>query len=329
MSYLILGSGDYRFKWIDNWARIPDTKSGRENGRTHGVVVSSSGDVLVFSQANPAVLVFSSDGELKSSWGDRFLGAHGMTLVREGEEEFLWLTDQDTGEVVKTTLDGRTVMNLERADHPVYQEKKYIPTWVAVNEERFGGNGDIWVADGYGSFYVHRYDRRGRYLDSINGEEGHGGAFDCPHGLWTDVRRKRREEREVEDPEHHIESAELYIADRGNRRIQVYSMDGKYRRHFGATFFSSPDGACAYGKRALLVPELFARITLLDEDDDLVCHLGANPEALKKEGWPNLPEEHIQPGFFNSPHAAAADDRGNIYVVEWIIGGRITKLEAV
>lgn len=329
MSDLILGSGDYRFRWIENWARIPDSKTGRENGRTHGVVISASGDVIVFNQANPAVLVFSPDGKLKSSWGDRFLGAHGLTLVREGEEEFLWLTDQDTGEVVKTTLDGRNVMNLEKADHPVYKQKKYFPTWVAVNEERYGGNGDIWVADGYGSFYVHRYDRDGNYLDSINGEEGKAGAFDCPHGLWTDVRRMLREQVEVEDPEDYEAEPELYIADRGNRRMQVYSMDGKYKRHFGGAFFSSPDGACAYRKDALIVPELFARISILDIDDNLVGHLGSNEAACKIDGWPNLPKKHIEPGLFNSPHGAASDKRGNIYVVEWIIGGRITKLEAV
>jgi hypothetical protein len=283
---------------------------------------------MVFNQADPAVLVFDTDGQLKSSWGDRFLGAHGMTLVRDDEEEFLWLTDQDTGEVVKTTLDGQTVMSLEKADHPIYKKRKYFPTWVAVNEERFGGNGDIWVADGYGSFYVHRYDRDGKYLNSINGEEGEAGAFDCPHGLWTDTRRLEREAEEV--PRRlRKEKPELYIADRGNRRMQVYSMEGEYKRSFGTDFFSSPDGAVALDDEILIVPELFARISLLDEEDNLISHLGSNESALDVTGWPDLPDKKLSEGHFNSPHAAAADDSGNIYVVEWIVGGRITKLEAI
>jgi hypothetical protein len=314
MSDIIIGSGDFTFKWIDNWARIPETASGRENGRTHGVVVVSSGEVLVFNQADPGVLVYSPDGTLKDSWGDRFLGAHGMTLVQEGDEEFLWLTDQDTGEVVKTTLDGQSVLNLSKADHPIYETRKYIPTWVAVNEERFGGNGDVWVADGYGSFYCHRYDRGGRYLDSINGEEGDAGLFNCPHGLWTDTRRG---------------TPELYVADRGNRRMQVYAMDGTYKREFGSDFFTSPDGSSSYGADGLLVPELFARIAILDADDNLVCYLGSNEDTCKREGWPNLDSEYVLPGLFNSPHGAVADGDGNIYVVEWIIGGRITKLERI
>ncbi|HEY3289015.1 MAG TPA: hypothetical protein VGK87_02700 [Anaerolineae bacterium] len=298
------------YDWVEGWAQIPDTASGRENGRTHGVVVTDAGHVMVFNQANPGVLTFDAQGKLISSWGDRFAGAHGMTLVKEGGTEYLWLTDQNSHEVVKTTLDGRTVMNLERPNHPIYQKVNYIPTWVAVNEERHGGNGDIWVTDGYGSNYIHRYDKTGKYLHSINGEEGATGAFSCPHGIWIDTRKSE---------------PELYVADRSNRRVQVYDVEGTYKRAFGSEFLTSPDGFVTQGDY-LLVPELFARITILDRDDKLVCHLGAQEDVVKAKGWPNLPAEQIHAGLFNSPHGIAGDSTGNIYVVEWIVGGRIIKL---
>jgi hypothetical protein len=305
-----IGNDGQTYEWIENWAHIPDTPSGKENGRTHGVVVSETGNVLVFNQANPAVLTFNPAGELIRTWGDRFLGAHGMTLVKEGDTEYLWLTDQTSCEVVKTTLDGQTVLNLERPALPVYEKANYAPTWVAVNEERFGGNGDIWVTDGYGSNYVHRYDKTGRYLNSINGEEGKTGAFSCPHGIWVDTRKKE---------------PELYVADRSNHRVQVYDPQGTYKRAFGADLLTSPDGFVTHGE-FLLIPELFARLTILDAHDELVCHLGENEPAVKLPGWPNLPAEQIQAGKFNSPHGMAADAQGNLYVVEWIVGGRITKL---
>lgn len=308
---MIVGQDTLTFDWIENWARIPDTDSGRENGRTHGVVVTKTGDVVVFCQADPAILIFGSDGSLKNQWGDRFLGAHGLTLVEENGTEYLWITDQDTAEVSKLTLDGQTVLSLDRAPHPIYETRKYIPTWVAVNEERFGGNGDIWVADGYGSFYVHRYDKSGAYVSSINGEEGTAGKFDCPHGLWADSRGG---------------APELLVADRGNKQFQVYAMDGTYKRAFGSEYMTSPDGCCAYGD-GLLVPELFATVTIIDADDKSICDLGSNASVCKIEGWPNHDVSLIQAGRFNSPHGAAADADGNIYVVEWIIGGRITKLE--
>ncbi|MDE0824001.1 MAG: hypothetical protein OSB07_08555, partial [Dehalococcoidia bacterium] len=67
-------------------------------------------------------------------------------------------------------LEGNVLASLTRPNLDVYQEGMYSPTWVAVNEERHGGNGDVWVADGYGQSYVHRYDKSGNYISSINGE---------------------------------------------------------------------------------------------------------------------------------------------------------------
>jgi len=305
-----ISSGERTYEWIENWARTPDNESSRTNGRTHGVVVSEAGQTIVFHQANPAVLVFDKAGKLQDAWGDRFEGAHGMTLVQDGDVEYLWLSDQTSGEVVKMTLDGQTVMNLQRPALPAYQTGGYAPTWVAVNQERHGGNGDIWVADGYGQNFIHRYDKLGRYLASINGEEGQAGAFKCPHGIWVDTRKS---------------VPELYIADRGNRRVQVYDLDGQFKRAFGSDFLTSPCGFVTYGDD-LLIPELFARLTILDAHDNLVCYLGENEEVVGVAGWPNHPAEMIVPGKFNSPHGMAADHAGNLFVVEWILGGRITKL---
>ncbi len=306
-----IGQGKNVYEWIEHWAKIPSTESGRANGRTHGAAVTKDRNIVVFNQANPAVLVFDANGSLLTSWGDRFGGAHGLTLVNEGGIDYLWLTDQYSGEVVKTTHDGQSVLNLERASHSTYNKSKYAPTWVAVHEERFGGNGDVWVTDGYGSHYIHRYNKSGEYLDSINGSEGKAGTFDCPHGISIDYRKKE---------------PELYIADRGNRRFQVYDLEGKYKRVFGSDILTSPCG-CVTHDGQLFVPELNARLAVLDEDDRLVCYLGENEAICSHPEWPNVPANLITAGKFNSPHGMATDGKGNLYVVEWIVGGRITKLE--
>src|ERR1700682_5571717 len=96
-----IGSGEHTYEWIENWAVIPDPPEGRADGRTHGVVVTDDGRVVVFSTGNAAVLVVDTSGELTDSWGDRFPGARGLTLVKEENPEYLWLTDYKTGEVVK------------------------------------------------------------------------------------------------------------------------------------------------------------------------------------------------------------------------------------
>lgn len=311
---LITGIGAHRYEWIDQWAVLPDTPSHRENGRTHGITVTNAGDVMVFCQADPAMIVFDADGNQKATWGDRFAGAHGLTRIEEDGAEYLWLTDQYSGEVVKTTLDGRTLQNLERPDIAHYQlGGKYSPTWVAVNEPRFGGNGDIWVADGYGASLVHRYDKRGQYLGSISGDKG-GGRFACPHGIAFRFDR---------------DEPELYVADRGNQRVQVFDPEGAFKRIVGAKTLHSP---CMFDFHdgLTLLPQLWARVDLLDGEDNLLAILGDHGHATTVRGWPNHnvagDPALIQPARFNSPHGATFDHAGNIYVVEWIVGGRITKL---
>lgn len=305
-----VGSGEYTFDWIDKWASIPDSPEARVDGRTHGIVVSRNGRVIVFHLGNPAVLIFNSEGALLESWGNRFPGAHGLTLVEEAGTEYLWLTDYKTGEVVKTTLEGETVLPLPYPDLKGYDDPKYAPTWVTVFERRFGGTGDVWVADGYGAGYVHRYDEKGNYLSSIDGTMG-GGRFRHPHGIYLDTRKSE---------------PELYIADRMNRRIQVYDAEGKFKRIVANAADTS---ACAFIPDAefTLIPEApyRARVTILDPDDRTVATLGEHDAVCSRAGFPNDPSL-AEPGRFVTPHSVATDAARNIYVVEWVIGGRITKL---
>jgi len=309
---MIVGIGKYKYNWIEDWIKIPETPSGKQNGRTHGILVSGSNKIIIFNQADPAVLIYNLKGESLNSWGEKFGGAHGFTLVRSEGKEFLWLTDEFSGEVVKTDLEGNAVQKIHKPEISFYKDGKYSPTWVAEFEGEKRGNGDIWVSDGYGSNLVHRYDKRGNYIQTLTGEEG-AGRFNCPHSLFVDYRK--------DDPE-------LYIADRGNKRFQIYDLDGNYKRTFGTDILGCPCGGIV--KDGLLhIPELCARIAILDEDDKLICYIGQNEETCIIPSWPNHPKELIQPGKFNSPHHLAVDNDHNIYIVEWIIGGRIIKLEKI
>lgn len=310
-----IGTGGFTYEWIEDWARVPETSSG--NGRTHGVAVSQTGEVLVFHQtdAGDAVLVFDEAGKLKRSFGKGYAGAHGMTLVREGGEEFVWLTDEKSLKVAKHAVkDGREVQTI--AAPPT--EGKYIPTWVAVNPK----NGDVWVADGYGSYFVHRYDKAGKYLGKIDGTSG-AARLREPHGIAF------------------TPAGELFIADRANHRVTVYDGEGKHLR--------SREGVCHspcvfdfLGDLAV-VPELFGSVKVIDTKSlDVRAELGANPDVgphadpaqwwppKAPQSWPNLRGTPlVKPGTFNSPHGACFAPNGDIYAVEWIVGGRITKLRKV
>lgn len=300
-------SADQAYRWEDWSALLPPYSRG--SGRTHGVAVTAAGHVVVYRQADPAVLVFDEGGTLLDAWGDRFLGAHGLTLVREGDDEALWLTDQDSGEVVKNTLGGETLLSLERPALAAYEGGTYAPTWAAVFEERFGGDGSVWVADGYGVGLVHRYGSSGRYLSSLDGTEG-AGAFDCPHGIWFDTRG---------------DEPELYVADRGNRRLQVYDPEGRFKRIAGEGVLGCPCVGVVQGDE-LVVAELCARLAVLDRADQLVGYLGRNEAACDLDGWPDLAPRYLRTDSFNSPHGIAAAADGSLYVVEWIAGGRFIKL---
>ncbi|MFO7447499.1 MAG: hypothetical protein R6W90_14100 [Ignavibacteriaceae bacterium] len=306
---MVIGNGNYQYEWIEDWVKIPDTESGKENGRTHGVVLSKTGNIIIFNQANPAILIYNKKGELINAWGTRFNGAHGLTIVEEDGKEFLWLTDEFTTEVIKTTLEGTLVLNIQKPKLALYETGKYSPTWVAEFVKSKGGNGDVWLADGYGSSLVHRFSNEGIYIQTITGEKG-AGRFNCPHSLFIDYRKAE---------------PELYIADRGNKRFQVYDMEGNYKRSFGEGIFDCPCGGVVKND-ILYVPELCARIAILDKDDKLITYLGQNEQTCNIPGWPNHRKELIEAGKFNSPHAVAVDDEGSLYVVEWIIGGRVVKL---
>ena len=170
-----VGSEENSYDWLDNWAKIPESDSSRAGWAHPGIVVTESGNVITCHPGDPVVMTFDADGNLLSSWQGDFADAHGITLVNEDGVEFLWIADNgskrshrhdydyppgasdDSGQVFKTTLDGEVVTRLETPPHPVYETARYSPTTVAVNEERFGGNGDVWVGDGYGASHVHRF----------------------------------------------------------------------------------------------------------------------------------------------------------------------------
>jgi hypothetical protein len=335
-----IGTNGHSYEWIDGWARLPGSESARRGWAHPGAAVTADGEVITAHPGAATLLVLGPTGDLRRTLPAGVTEAHGLTAVHEGGATYLWVADSGskrtpdagydyphpdpvapTGQAVKLRLDGARATAVQRLgppDLPIYREGRFAPTAVAVYERRHGGNGDVWVADGYGQHRVHRFDRAGTYLGSLTGEEGPGGPFRTPHAVHVDTRKG--------DPE-------LYVADRGNQRLVVYDLDGTFKRVAGLGLLTSPSAFAADGE-CLIVAELRARLTLLDAADRLVGHLGENDAACAAPGWPNAAGADgrlgrpagLVPGRFNSPHGVAADGAGNLYVAEWLIGGRYTKL---
>ena len=307
MKSIILGSGDHQYEWVEGWGQLP---AGVQYGYTHGVCVDSQGRIFIHNQSKDAMIVFDPDGKFIKSWGPEFAGgAHGLQLSKEGNEEFLYLADIARRKVVKTTLDGEVVWTLEYPkESGVYPNpEKFVPTNVAI-----APNGDFYVADGYGSSYIHQYNSKAEYIRTWGGDGTELGKLKCPHGIAVDTRDG--------DPK-------VLVADRANVRLQWFSLDGKFLsvvnqelRH--PCHFDQRDGE-------LLIPDLHGRVTIFDKNNQLVVHLGDNEGVNKTPGYPNLTHEQRQSGKFISPHSACWDHEGNIYVVEWINDGRVSKLRKI
>ena len=298
-----LGSGTHKYDLVEGWPKLP---AGKRFGYTHGVVVDSRDNVYIFNQSPDALMVFDRDGNFIKSWGSQYAkGAHGLFLARENGREVLWLIDYELQKVAKHSLEGEELLSIPMPDRPDIYEKpeQYKPTDVCV-----APNGDVYVFDGYGQSWIHQYDPGGRYLRSFGGKGSEPGKTICPHGGWVDTRRV---------------TPELYVADRGNHRIQVFTLDGKHVR-FITDEMQMP--CCFYQwNDELYIPDLNARVTIYDRNDKPLAVLGDYPEAMRIPGYPET-QGKVPPNKFSSPHACCVDSRGDVYVVEWISTGRVTKL---
>jgi hypothetical protein len=78
----------------------------------------------------------------------------------------------------------------------------------------------------------------------------------------------------------------------------------------------------------MVVPDLFARVTLMDRNDKIITHLGDDSQSDYMRTR-KLSRDHFQSGKFVCPHSACFDHAGNIYVVEWVEVGRVSRLQKV
>ena len=329
-----VGSGELTFDWIEDFAEIPDPESAARGWAHHGIAITPRDTLVTFHPADPVVIELSLEGALLNTWELAVSEAHGVALHHDGSDVHLWFSDigikrdPDQGyeriagareaHNVKTTLEGEVVMELFTPPGAVYEDGGYSPTEAAVYSSADGGNDDIWITDGYGKSRVHRYDKTGNHLGSIDGTEGDAGSFDQPHAIWIDLRK---------------DDAELYISDRLHRRIQVYDLEGSWKRSFGDDLMTLPGAFAAMGEH-LVVGGLAGQVYILDLEDELVEVIGDNPGVMARPGWPNDLDENgasvrsgaLTAGKFNSPHGVGTDAAGNIYVSEFLIGGRYIKL---
>ena len=195
----VVGEGDYRYKVTHDWAQLPDKYRWQT---THNVAVDSAGNLYVIHEGraeltdHPSIFVFDSKGKFVRAFGNQFQGGgHGIEVRKEGSEEFLYVCAyQQVKSFAKMTLKGETlwqkyapmesgVYAKGEASDPkkVWGRDRFMPTNFA-----FLDDGGFLLADGYGSFYIHRYDKDGNWKSHFGGPGQGEGKFATPHGIWIE-----------------------------------------------------------------------------------------------------------------------------------------------
>lgn len=327
----VIGDGEYKYEANHNWAQLPSEFTWQT---THNVAIDSAGLVYVIHEGrldqadHPAIFVFDSGGKYVRSFGKEFQGGgHGLEVRREGSDEFVYVTAyQQKRSFAKLTLTGDTVWHKyapmetgiyadgedkspRAADDNPWGRDRFHPTNFA-----FLPDGSFYLADGYGAWCIHHFDKDGNWQSKFgkpSDDADADGTFDTPHGVWIDDRG--------DDPL-------VVVADRANSRLQWFTLAGDHRRTQDG--FLLPANIDRQGD-LLLVPDLIGRVTLLDRDNNVLAHLGEDSERIKLKDTDfsiRGDESKWLPGKFVHPHDACFDADGNIYVAEWVASGRVTKL---
>jgi hypothetical protein len=321
----IVGEGEYTYRVQHQFPQLPDRFTWQT---THGVALDAAGNLYVIHEGqrekkdHPAIFVFDPKGAFIRAFGSQFQGGgHGIEVRREGNAEFLYVCGyQQVKSFAKLTLDGETVWYrkapMESGVYAPGEDVSTAPNWnrngFLPTNFAFLDDGGFLLADGYGAYRIHRFDKEAKWLSSFGGPGKGNGTFDTPHGIWID----RREGREPA----------VVVTDRAHGTLQIFALDGTYKETIPG--FGLPANVDTLG-RLMLVPELKACVTLLDDKNQVVARLGRAVERL--DGVKNLrgrPDEW-RDGQFVHPHDACFAPNGDIFVAEWVATGRVTKLTKV
>jgi len=284
-----LGSGEYTYSEIADWAKLPQGWTLHE---VADVVVDAQDRVYVFCRGEHPVTVLERDGSFIGSWGEGlFIRPHGLTL---GPDETLYCADDGAHCIYKCTLDGEVLMTIGTPGEPAHRGSGMPfnqPTKVALCPE----TGDLYIADGYGNARVHRFSPDGRHILSWGTYGTDPGQFNLVHSIATDAEGR------------------VYVADRESHRVQIFDGEGN---HIGQWVnVHRPCGLHIERDRAY-VGQLPTHLAVNADYPNLGACVSIHD--LSGRRLARLGDVHAgeDPGQFTAPHGLAVDSYGDIYVGE-------------
>jgi outer membrane protein assembly factor BamB len=329
------------FDSVPNVLKLP---ADLNMGEAAGVALNSKGHIFVFHRggssqgpafANTAAQLweFDADGRFLREIGKNLYAWSFAHAVRIDKDDNIWVIDKGSDMIIRFNPEGHVTMVIGRkpeasdADAKPYEHVN--PPLPAQNgrfrqptDVTWDPAGDIFISDGYINSRVAKLSKDGDWIKSW-GEPGKGdGQFNTVHNIASD------------------KDGTIYVADRGNRRIQVFDTDGKLLRIMKIDVPPDPDAQPAIGNKpdltnylqnggtmtpgapwtlcitpppnqVLYVSDAFpGRIYKLSLDGKVLGMLGRAGKQLKQFGW---------------IHAIACPNENTLYVAE-ILNWRVQKL---
>lgn len=305
----IVGHGDFRYRVHKSWGDLDPSKNPVNN--CHEMVMDKMGRlIMVGDEVKNNILVYDKSGKLLDFWGLSYKGGHGLTIWDSGDEEYLFICDT-SGTVIKTNLNGREIM---RIDHPsnygAYKEEdRFAPTETAI-----GPNGDIYVADGYGSQYILQFTMQGEFIRKIGGGRGdEDDQFQTAHGVCIDHRDQN--------------NPTLLITSRGHNCFKRFTLDGQYLEtiFLPGAFVCRPvikgnnlyAGVCWSRLKYLNRTPDSGFVTILDKNNKVVSNPGGTaPKYIDGQLQLMIQDQQI----IKHGHDVCIDNDENIYVCQWNAG---------
>jgi DNA-binding beta-propeller fold protein YncE len=323
------------YRSVPNFLKLPPNLY---LGEAVGVAVNSKEHVFVFSRGNTTgaayaaaaaqLLEFDADGKFLREIGHNLYAWSFAHTVKIDKEDNIWVTDKGSDMVIKFNPEGRVVMVFGRKQEasdegtePLKHVKPPLPPidgmFRQVTDVAWDAAGNAYISDGYVNSRVAKVDKNGNWLKSWGEPGDQPGQFNVPHSIAVDAH------------------GSVYVADRANRRIQVFDGDGKFLRQITIDVPVDPSARPAIGNKptqttGTMSPGAPWAICITPGPNQVLYSSDAFPGRIYKLTLDGkilgvLGESGKQPKQFGWIHEIACPSENELYVAE-ILNWRIQKL---
>jgi len=270
-----------------------DLPANFELGQVASVAFDDRGHLFVLHRGEQPLLEFDEDGRLLRGFGDGlFVRAHGLTLDGSGG---FWVTDVSAHVVMHLDTDGKLLTTLgTRGESGVWDETEGVHRFDEPNDVVVAPDGSIFVSQGHsrGEPMVLKFDADGHFVKSWGGRGTYPWEFAVAHSMVIDA------------------AGLLYVADRENRRIQVYDLDGEFIKGW---VYRGMACSLSLGADGLLymTTGFDGQIVMLDLDGHVLGVTGQPGDG---------------PNEYGEAHDLAVAPNGDIWIAD-VVQRRLQKLE--